>query len=503
MNADTKQLILNLYLDQSTQFIVMLLTITTTYSPATDLGYLLHKHPERLQTFDLAFGQVHVFYPEANTEKCTAALLLDVDSVGLVRRYRGQIRENFALAEYVNDRPYVASSFMSVAIARVFNSALSGKSKERPELAETPIPLSAKLSTLPCRGGEKFLRRLFEPLGYSVEAKRYALDPQYPDWGESRYFTVTLDKICCLSELLTHLYVLIPVLDDEKHYWVDQAEIEKLLKHGSDWLSEHPEQESIVNRYLKYQRRLTRQALSQLRETDVENVEEQMQEEALIEERLGLHEIRLTKAIEVIKQSGAKRVLDLGCGEGKLLRKLMPEKQFEEIVGVDVSHQSLKIAQQRLHFDRLPDKQKERIKFLQGSLCYRDSRLEGYDAAAVIEVIEHLDAPRLWAFESVLFESACPQTVVLTTPNVEYNVKFENLPVGQFRHKDHRFEWTRTEFQSWASDVSKRFGYAVMFYPIGPTDEVVGSPTQMAVFTRESEDKSGLEPPSTREFGEN
>ncbi len=466
----------------------MLLTITTTYSPATDLGFLLHKHPERLQSFELAYGQAHVFYPEANTEKCTAALLLDIDAVGLVRRYHGQVRDNFALAEYVNDRPYVASSFMSVAIAKVFSSALSGKSKDRPELVETPIPLSAKLSILPCRGGEKFLRRLFEPLGYTVNAERQVLDAQFPDWGESRYFTVTLEKTCRLSELLTHLYVLIPVLDDEKHYWVDQAEIEKLLKHGSDWLPDHPEQESIVNRYLKRQRRLTRQALAQLREIDVDAIEEQTQEEIQIEERIGLNEVRLTKVTEVIKESGSKRVLDLGCGEGKLLRKLMKEKQFEEIVGVDVSHQSLKIAQQRLHFDRLPEKQKERLKFFQGSLCYRDSRLEGYDAAAVIEVIEHLDPPRLSAFERVLFEFACPQTVVLTTPNVEYNVKFENLPAGRFRHRDHRFEWTREEFQSWASDISNRFGYAVAFHPIGETDEDVGSPTQMAVFTREISD---------------
>ena len=464
----------------------MLLTISTAYSPATDLGYLLHKHPARIQSFGLAFGQAHVFYPEARTEKCTAALLLDVDAVGLIRRPHGQFAENFALAQYVSDRPYVASSFLSVAIARVFSSALSGKCKERPELVETEIPLKVKLSILPCRGGEKLLRRLFEPLGYTVEAERHALDTRFPDWGESRYFTVTLETTCRLSELLTHLYILMPVLDDEKHYWVGDAEIEKLLKHSNDWLADHPEQESIVRRYLKHQRRLTRQALAQLREEDAQGADEtvQAQEEEQVEKWIGLNEIRLATVTEVLKQCGARRVLDLGCGEGKLLRKLLAEKQFEKIVGMDVSHHALRIAQERLNYDRLPEKQKQRLCLFQGSLSYRDKRLVGYDGAAVIEVIEHLDLPRLAAFERGLFEFACPRTVVLTTPNIEYNVKFENLQAGRFRHKDHRFEWTRDEFQSWAVGVAKRFDYTVVFHPIGPEAEDVGSPTQMAVFTR-------------------
>ena len=469
----------------------MLLTISTTYSPATDLGYLLHKHPARIQSFALNFGQAHVFYPEASAERCTAALLLDIDSVGLTRRPHGRSGENFALAPYVSDRPYVASSFLSVAIAQVFSSALSGRSKERPQLAETAIPLEAKLSILPCQGGEQLLRRLFEPLGYKIKVERHILDAEFPDWGESRYFTVTLQNTCRLSELLTHLYVLIPVLDDEKHYWVDEAEIEKLLKHGENWLAAHPEQESIVRRYLKHLRPLTNQALAQLCDTDLQQTDEALQaeEETQAEAEISLNEIRLQRVAEALKQCGAKRVLDLGCGEGKLLRKLWHEKQFEEIVGMDVSHRALKIAQERLHYDRLPENQRKRLRLFQGSLNYRDKRLAGYDAAAVIEVIEHLDLPRLAAFERVLFEFACPRTVVLTTPNREYNVQFENLQGGRFRHKDHRFEWTRDEFQSWATRISERFSYAVAFHPIGPTTEDVGAPTQMAVFTRENQEK--------------
>ncbi len=463
----------------------MLLTISTTHSPATDIGYLLHKHPARMQSFKIAFGQAHVFYPEAHAERCTVALLLDIDTVGLTRRPHGRFGENFALAPYVSDRPYVASSFLSVAIAQVFSSALSNRSKERPELAETAIPLEAKLSILPCQGGEQLLRRLFEPLGYKITVERHILDAQFPAWGESRYFTVTLQNTCRLSELLTHLYVLIPVLDDEKHYWVDEAEIEKLLKHGENWLAAHPEHESIVRRYLKHLRPLTNQALAQLCDTDPQQTDETIQaaEEAQVEAPIGLNEVRLQRVTEALKQCGAKRVLDLGCGEGKLLRKLLHEKQFEEIVGMDVSHRALKIAHERLHYDRLPENEKKRLRLFQGSLNYRDKRLAGYDAAAVIEVIEHLDLPRLAAFERVLFEFARPWTVVLTTPNREYNVQFENLQAGHFRHKDHRFEWTRDEFQSWATRISERFGYAVTFHPIGPTTEDVGAPTQMAVFT--------------------
>jgi 3' terminal RNA ribose 2'-O-methyltransferase Hen1 len=466
----------------------MLLTITTTHPPATDLGYLLHKHPSRVQSFDLPFGQVHIFYPEASVERCTAALLLDIDPVGLVRRGGGPAGEGQALGQYVNDRPYVASSFLSVAIAQVFGSALGGRSKDRPELANTAIPLRARLAVLPCRGGELLLRRLFEPLGYAVTAQGAPLDVQFPEWRASRYFTVSLEATCRLRDLLTHLYVLIPVLDDDKHYWVDDAEVEKLLRHGGDWLAVHPEQELIVNRYLKYQRRLTRQAFAQLLEEDASNLdsdeETQAVEEATVEARISLNEQRLGAVVAVLKHNGAKRVLDLGCGEGKLLQVLMKDKAFEEIVGMDVSHRALEIARERLRLDRLPSTQQERIKLIHGSLIYRDKRLCGYDAATVVEVIEHLDPPRLAACERTLFEFARPRLVVLTTPNVEYNVKFAGLPAGRFRHRDHRFEWTRHEFQAWASSIARRFGYSVHFLPIGLEDATVGPPTQMGVLSR-------------------
>jgi len=466
----------------------MLLTITYTGNPATDLGYLLHKSPSRVHSFEQVFGKAHVFYPETSAERCTAALLLEIDSIGLVRNRRGPGGEGHALEQYVNDRPYTASSFLSVAIARTFGTAITGRSKERQELADTPLPLDARIAVLPCRGGENLLRRLFEPLAYEVTALRHPLDTKFPEWGESPYFTVTLKATVRLSDLLTHLYVLIPVLDDDKHYWVGDAEVEKLLRHGEGWLRAHPERELITNRYLKHQKRLAREALTRLigeEEPEAEELAEiHTREEEAIEKPISLAEQRMGAVMAALRSAGAKRVLDLGCGEGRLLRELLKDKTFAEIVGLDVSHRVLEIAAQRLHLDNLPTMQKERIRLLHGSLTYRDARLAGYDAATVVEVIEHQDAPRLAAFERVLFEFAHPQTVVVTTPNVEYNVKFETLPAGKMRHKDHRFEWTRTEFQSWATSMATRFGYSVRFLPIGSEDALVGSPTQMSIFEK-------------------
>jgi 3' terminal RNA ribose 2'-O-methyltransferase Hen1 len=340
---------------------------------------------------------------------------------------------------------------------------------------------------LPCRGGEAFLQRLFEPLGYKVAAERLPLDEQYPDWGESPYFTVTLQSNTRLHDLLTHLYVLVPVLDNDKHYWVGEDEMEKLLRHGEGWLAAHPEREMIADRYLKHQRSLAREALARLveeesAEPDPLEAQPEREEEA-VERPIRLNDQRQGTVLAVVKQSGAKRVLDLGCGEGRLLRSFLEDPGFEEIVGMDVSYRSLEAAQERLRLDRLPPRQRARIRLIHGSLTYRDQRLAGYDAATVVEVIEHLDPPRLAAFERVLFEAARPKTVVLTTPNAEYNVRFASLPAEKLRHKDHRFEWSRAEFQSWARRVAERFGYSVRFMPIGPEDPEVGSPTQMGVFT--------------------
>jgi 3' terminal RNA ribose 2'-O-methyltransferase Hen1 len=462
----------------------VLLTITTTHRPATDLGFLLHKHPDRVQRFPTSFGDARVFYPQASEERCTAALLLTIDPVGLVRR--GRRTNNFALAEYVNDRPYVASSFLAVAMTSVFGTAMAGVCKGRQELADSAIPLEAVLPVVPSSGGDSMVRRLFEPLGYQVQTTPIALDAAFPVWGDSRYLKLTLTANCRLAELLNHLYVLLPVLDDDKHYWVDESEIEKLMRRGDGWLGAHPDRDLIVRRYLKKQAQLYFPALAALEEAEpaaAGGVEEaDSGREDRLEEVVSLRDQRLSAVRAALRASCARRVLDLGCGQGALLRLLIADG-YDQLLGADVSVRALETAARRLKLDEMHDAQRQRIALIQSPLTYRDKRLAGFDAAALVEVIEHLDPQRLAALEQNVFGSAHPGSVVVTTPNADYNVMWEALAEGEFRHSDHRFEWGRAEFSRWANDVAQHYGYTVRLLPVGPEDPSVGAPTQMAVFS--------------------
>ncbi|WP_026868751.1 3' terminal RNA ribose 2'-O-methyltransferase Hen1 [Inquilinus limosus] len=458
----------------------MFLSISTTHRPATDLGFLLHKHPDRVHETELPFGKAHLFYPEAAEARCEAALLLEVDPVGLVR---GRGSGEGMIDQYVNDRPYAASSFLSVALIRTLKTAMAGVSKGRPELAAAPMPLEARISPLPARGGETLVRQLFEPLGWSVHVEPVG----GPDGGTApRYLTLTLSGTARLSALLNHLYVLIPVLDDDKHYWVGEDEVAKLLARGEGWLEDHPARELIVRRYLVHRRSLARLALARLvPEAAAEDAGESAgsREEAL-ETPIRLHDQRLATVTAVLKAKGAKVVADLGCGEGKLLALLARERWVDRLIGVDASTRDLERAQRHLKLGQPGGPPEGRITLLHGALTYRDRRWSEADAAALIEVIEHLDPDRLPALTRVVFGEARPRIVVVTTPNADYNVLFPTLGTGSFRHADHRFEWGRAEFRAWAEAVAGAHGYAAEIDGIGPADAVHGAPTQMAVFTR-------------------
>ena len=460
----------------------MLLTITYTGQNTTELGYLLYKNPYRPQTFELSHGKAYVFYPEVSDECTTAALLLDIDPIDLARGKVGST--SGGLFDYVNDRPYVSSSFMSTAISKVFGTAMTGRADTHQALSDSKIDLTAVVTMLPCRGEQEKLNSVFEPLGYSVNYETFISDEKFPEWGESKYVNLTINGKVRLRDLLKHLYVLIPVFDRQKHYWVGADEVEKLLRLGEDWLPDHPEKAYITGRYLNRKRSLVNLAFVQLTNavdgTSVDESEEQKEDKP--DKKINLNTQRLGSVVAALKNCGAKRVIDIGCGEGNLLNLLVKEQQFTNITGVDVSHLALKRANDKLKLDRAGDFMRERIQLFQGSLTYKDSRFSGYDAACVVEVIEHLDMSRLAAFERVLFEFAKPPVVVLTTPNKEYNANYGFLYEDDLRHGDHRFEWTRAEFREWANKTAEKFGYTVQFSEIGDADETHGAPTQMGVF---------------------
>lgn len=460
----------------------VLLTLTTTHRPATDLGFLLHKNPARAQSLDTSQGTAHVLYPQADEDRCTVALLLEVDPVALARG-------GTVLAQYVNDRPYAASSMLAVALGKAFGTARQGRCKERPDLVSQAIALEVHLPSLACSGGARLAERVFAPLGWQVQATEIDLDQTRPDWGRSRYLDVRLRGTLRLADALNQLYVALPVLDDAKHYWVGIEEIDKLLRAGRGWLAEHPERELIAHRYLARRRHYAREAMARLAESEgvepeeLDNAPDGPCGEAPDLDRTALAQQRQEAVLAALAGSGARRVVDLGCGDGALLPALLD--QHAEVLGVDVSHRSLEFAARRLGLDRMPERQRARIGLHQSALTYLDDRLVGFDAGVLMEVIEHVDLDRLPALESAVWGHARPLTLLVTTPNAEYNTRYPGLSGGQLRHRDHRFEWTRAQFADWCQRMASTYGYRVEHRPVGDIDPVHGCSSQFAVFTRQ------------------
>ncbi|PZE69660.1 3' terminal RNA ribose 2'-O-methyltransferase Hen1 [Curtobacterium sp. MCBD17_021] len=498
----------------------MLVTITTRGEAAPDLSHLLHKHPGRAQSFDLSVGTAHVFYPADTTTTCTAALLLEVDAIALARskRYGADAQ---ALSRYVNDRPYASTSMLALAIGQVFRSAMGGRSTSRPERAAAPMDLELALTSVPSEvdeHGTGLATRLFAPLGWTVEETRPPLDETRPEWGDAATVGLRLQGQVRLADALRQLTVLLPVLDDAKHYWVGDDEVGMLLRRGEGWLAEHPLRELITTRSLAHQRGLVDDATSRLLGVDagldagvadggridagaedgVRRATEPggtatVDASPLIDDlhtETPLYHRRAEAVLAALADVQARTVADVGCGEGALLRHLFADRSFTTVIGTDVAPRELARAERRLRLDDVSDEQRARVRLLQSSVTYSDDRIAGLDAVVLMEVVEHVDPARLSALEASVFQAARPGAVVLTTPNAEHNVRYEHLAAGRFRHPDHRFEWTRAEFRAWAQAAGDRHGYTVEFRPVGEDDPEVGPPTQLALFRRTTTTRS-------------
>jgi 3' terminal RNA ribose 2'-O-methyltransferase Hen1 len=488
----------------------MLVTITTRGDAAPDLSHLLHKHPGRAQSFDLSVGTAHVFYPADTPDTCTAALLLEVDAIALARskRYGADAQ---ALSRYVNDRPYASTSMLALAIGQVFRSAMGGRSTSRPERAAEALDLELALTSVPSEVDEHgvgLATRLFAPLGWDVEETRRPLDDTRPEWGDSATVGLRLRGRVRLADALRQLTVLLPVLDDAKHYWVGDDEVGMLLRRGEGWLAAHPLRELITTRSLAHQRSLVDDATSRLLGLDGAAgdggavgtaVDEPPADDdgTTAPSETPLYRRRAEAVLTALADVQAHTVADVGCGEGALLRHLFADRSFTTIIGTDVAPRELARAERRLRLDDVSDEQRARVRLLQSSVTYSDDRIAGLDAVVLMEVVEHVDPERLPALEASVFQAARPAAVVVTTPNAEHNVRFASLAAGRFRHPDHRFEWTRDEFRTWAQAVGDRHGYTVEHRPVGDDDPEVGPPTQLALFRRHTTGSHTTASPTT------
>ena len=455
----------------------MLLTVTTSSPPATELGWLLHKHPDKVQRFDVKGGQAHVLYPEVSEARCTCALIVDIDPVTLVRGKPGSAGAG-VVRDYVNDRPYTANSITAAAMCEVFRSALNGRCEGRERVATTPLALEATLASVRLGAGAERIGRLWGALGWEVE-----VTPVDGTGEDAKFAQLTLrGERHTLGALLRQLAVLVPAMDGRKHHYVSANDIEVLVRRGAEWLGEHPDREWIAKRFLNRQQTLAEAALERLApeegEDDPETGETRMRANAL---RVPLQKARIETVRTRLIERGARRIVDVGCGEGALVRALMSEPAVEEVIGVDASTTALERAEHRMR--RAPEAQRAKVKLVHGPGGAVDPRWRACDAVALVETIEHID-PECWpSVERCVFEVAQPATVIVTTPNREYNPLYGIAP-GTRRHRDHRFEWTREEMRAWCEATAERYGYTVEIEGIGAVDPEHGAPTLMGVFTR-------------------
>lgn len=459
----------------------MLLTINYQGQNAEDLGYLLFKHPAKLYQTQLSYGTASVFYPVQEPESFTAALMIDIDPIALMKRAKpGSLT---TVAHYVNDRPYVSSSLLSAAIAKAFGTAMTGRSEARPDIAAAELDLTLTLPVVRSAGGSELIDKLFTPLGWQTSVQEIPLDQSFPQWGKSPYWQLTLSGRQTLSAALKQLYVLLPVLDDHKHYWVGSDEISKLMRNAREWLADHPERELITQRYLVYQREYITEAEQQLDET---SGAAETAETPAPPHRQRLREQRAEAVLAAVEQLPGNSIVDLGCGEGRLLSQLQRQARFSRLMGSDVSASELKRAERRLGLDEeAGERKRSRIQLIQSALNYADPRLQGFDIAVLMEVIEHIDLERLAEAVENVFGFATPGAVIVTTPNADYN-RVYGLEDGEFRHDDHRFEFSRSEFRTWAENLARQYGYRVSFSGVGEEHREFGHATQVAVFVREA-----------------
>ncbi|PYF06198.1 3' terminal RNA ribose 2'-O-methyltransferase Hen1 [Ureibacillus chungkukjangi] len=445
----------------------MQLTIRGTGQDIQVISYLLAKNPNNLYERRVSGHLVRMFFSQFSEEEVEVTFFVTPDPIELSRNNS----KVYDITSYINDREFVVSSIFCTFLRTALGTALNGKPVEEYEpWVNHPFPLEFSFGPVASQLTDQDIQSLFQPLGYAVEITYGEADYNMDFKSKSSARFITLKGSTTLQMGLRQLFVLIPVLDNYKHYYIDEQEVEKIVRYGEGWLDKHPKREFILRQALRF-----KEVYGQF-----ENQHTKKENES--SPKLRLNDLRYDKIVGKVNQLKRKEtVVDLGSGEGKLSEKLGFIDGVKEILAVEPSESATLKALKRFE-KAAQDKNFVKPRQIFGSLFYYDERLKGKDVLILCEVIEHIDEYRLPKIIQTILQDYRPRTLIITTPNQEYNEVYGMG--GDYRHPDHRFEWTREEFQTWCKTQNENHEYNIAFDGIGEEHELHGYPTQMCLFTR-------------------
>ncbi|TDL78499.1 3' terminal RNA ribose 2'-O-methyltransferase Hen1 [Peribacillus frigoritolerans] len=448
----------------------MQLTIKATGDNVKAISYLLSKNPNNLYERNHKGHLVRLFYSKFEETELEVTIFVTPDPIDLVKNNSN----SYDITHYINDREFAVSSLFCSFIRSALGTALNGQPKEEySEWVNYRFSFQFEFGPVVSSLSDKQLKDLFEPIGYEVAISRPDIEYSFEMKDKSSARSICLKGMKTLQNGLRQLFVLIPVIDNYKHYYIDDKEIEKLERYGEGWLEDHPKRDYIYRQSLRFKEIFS----------IVENKKTEEKKEEKIE-KVRLNDLRYEKIIDFVNQMKPRSIVDFGSGEGKLSVRLGFADGVKEIMAVEPSQSATLKAIER--FDKVKNKEKFVVpETIWGSLFYYDERLKGKDVMILCEVIEHIDEFRLPKVLDTILHDYQPNALIITTPNREYNEIYDME--DHFRHNDHRFEWTRAEFRHWCEERNHRKIYDLQFEGIGEEHDRHGFPTQMCVFVRKED----------------
>lgn len=457
----------------------MQLAIKATGEGAKMLSFLLSKNPQNLYDRMEKGYRVRLTYTVFSDSEVEALIFVTPDPVELVKNSP----DTYEITQYINDREFVVSSIFCSNTRSALGTALNGRPKEEYlDWAKHAFQLTIGFGPVATDLPDAAIKNLFEPLGYQTEIERGRADYNFQFKERSSARFINLQSKVTLQNALQHLFVLIPVLDDYRHYFIDEREIEKLERYGEGWLADHPLKELIIKRTLRF-RELIDQMVLNSHQTELINEAVTPEPNISSQPVVRLNKLRYQRLVKIIEDLAAREsIVDFGAGEGKLSVRLGFIPGVKEILAVEPTEKEQLRALKRFSEASRKDD------FIAptpvwGSLFYYDEQLCGKDVMILSEVIEHIDESRLPRVMDTILGSYKPQVLLITTPNAEYNPVYQ-MEEG-IRHKDHRFEWSRAEFAEWTYCLARNYAYEVQIDGIGEEAEGYGHPSQLAILTRQ------------------